>query len=751
MPDSNLSPDLRRTLLLKIISNKEPKPEDVDSVIELTAGQILDLLEAQALTVYLVQGGNIHFKYIYYSDSLYQGSSQKEKEFEERKKTLHNMSLPMGTGMVGRVIEEGRPVFYSLSKQSTRPMFSVVKDTGFDVTCMITVPLVGSRCIGAIQVLNKEPGAFSREFRRDDLRTLEEVAEYCAPLIQRSIDPNYQIDDEQLARFTSIFTGSPLILSEGELDIDGALVEVTGAEIVSETNVFPYKQISPTRCSVLMTNPFDYTARETFEQRAQMAIDDVAVVPRNLLETLIAKHFETQQTPQVDLSPAGESEFSELVDVLGAEYEKTDVQDGGFESEESAPIIALANRIVEDAYVAGASDIHIEPQENDLLVRYRVDGVCAEKLRLPKELTGALVARFKIMSELDIAEKRLPQDGRIVFKKYTKRPIDIDLRVATAPMNFGEKMVMRILDKTKSALPITALGFSEDNLGTYRECIRQPYGMILHCGPTGSGKSMTLFSALREVAKPDVNIQTAEDPIEYTIPGINQMQMHKQIGLTFARALRSFLRMDPDVILVGEIRDQETAEIAVEAALTGHLLLSTLHTNDAPSTVARLTEMGIEPFMVSASLLVVCAQRLERRVCKQCREEYMPEGNELELLTRAWPDWTPEPVYRASSIGCRACGGTGMKGRVGIHELMRNNDKITHAINEAMETSTIKKIAMATGMKTLHQDSMLKVIQKTSTVLEGVSTVPPDLTPEEIAEAKAMEEAAAKQTLEAAT
>ena len=245
------------------------------------------------------------------------------------------------------------------------------------------------------------------------------------------------------------------------------------------------------------------------------------------------------------------------------------------------------------------------PRENDLLVRYRVDGICGEKLRLPKAVAGALAARLKVMSDLDIAEKRLPQDGRIVFKQFTKKNIDIDLRVAVGPMNFGEKIVMRILDKSKSSLPITALGFSEENLVKYRKRIREPYGMILHCGPTGSGKSMTLFSALAEVANPDINIQTAEDPIEYTLAGINQM--HKQIGLTFATALRCYLRMDPDVILVGEIRDQETAEIAVEAALTGHLLLSTLHTNDAPSTIARFTDMGIEPFMISASLVVVCA------------------------------------------------------------------------------------------------------------------------------------------------
>ena len=284
---------------------------------------------------------------------------------------------------------------------------------------------------------------------------------------------------------------------------------------------------------------------------------------------------------------------------------------------------------------------------------------------------------------------------------------------------------MRILDKSKAALPITALGFSDYNIEMYRQCIRQPYGMLLHCGPTGSGKSMTLFSALQEIASPDINIQTAEDPIEYTLAGVNQMQMHKQIGLTFAAALRCYLRMDPDVILVGEIRDQETAEIAVEAALTGHLLLSTLHTNDAPSTIARFTDMGIEPFMISASLLVVCAQRLGRRVCKNCKISYEPEGNEKEIIEKAI-EWSGQ-IFKTPEDGCPTCGGVGYKGRIGIHELMRNNEDIIKAINDRAETATIKRIAMRTGMKTLHQDSMLKVKDGTTTMMEAIANIPPDM------------------------
>ena len=420
-------------------------------------------------------------------------------------------------------------------------------------------------------------------------------------------------------------------------------------------------------------------------------------------------------------------QFSDVVDQLGAQFEdkETEIKEEDLTNEESAPIILLANRIIEEAYFAGASDIHLEPWEKEMVVRYRIDGLTQEKLRLPGRVAGALVARIKIMCNLDIAERRLPQDGRIVFKQYNKKNIDIDLRVSTAPLNYGEGVVLRILDKQKSTLPLSALGFSPANLTQYRECIRQPYGMILHCGPTGSGKSMTLYSALNEINTTDVVIRTAEDPIEYTLPGINQMQMHRQIGLTFATALRSFLRQDPDIILVGEIRDQETANIAVEAALTGHMLLSTLHTNDAPSTVARLTDMGVEPFMISSSLVAICSQRLMRRVCRICRQPHEPDEREKELLRRAI-DWHG-PIYKAQPSGCSKCSNTGYKGRVGIHELLVNNEELVEAINRGAETAELKRIGMKHRMKTLHQDSMMKVREGLSTMAEALSTVPQDM------------------------
>jgi type II secretory ATPase GspE/PulE/Tfp pilus assembly ATPase PilB-like protein len=722
----NITGALRRTLLLKVISKPQPSRDDVQTVIELTASRVVEALQAQSMTLYLVDKDAIAFKWVYYSPTLWEAQPARKGEFDRKRELLLQMTLPLGTGIVGKVIETGDPVFFTRENASAQ-MHSMAQQTGFEISSMLTVPLKsGDKTLGAIQLINKEPFADTPVFGEADLTVLNEVAEYSTPLIQRMLDPGFRISDSDTAKFIARFTDAKLVLSESEVTIDEKLIEVVGDAIIRRTQILPYRRLTPSSVAVLMTNPMDFPGRESFQTTTELAIDDVAVAPASLIDALVKKFAKEQQAegPKVD-----DQEMAELATVIGMEYGGEGVskedKDKALQDEESAPIILLANRIIEDAYVSGASDIHIEPQETELLVRYRVDGVLAEKLRLPAKVTGALIARLKVMSDLDIAERRLPQDGRIVFKKFTRKNIDIDLRVAIGPMNFGEKVCMRILDKSKAALPITALGFSAENLTKYRECIQQPYGMILHCGPTGSGKSMTLFSALREVAAPDINIHTAEDPIEYTIPGINQMQMHKQIGLTFASALRCYLRMDPDIILVGEIRDEETAEISVEAALTGHLLLSTLHTNDAPSTIARFTDMGIEPFMISASLLVVCAQRLMRRVCKTCKEPYVPEGNEAEIVARALGGWHGQ-IFRARDGGCPTCGGNGYKGRVGIHELMVNSEDLTRGINTRAETAELKRIAMRTGMKSLHQDSMLKVKEGTSTILESLSHVPPD-------------------------
>lgn len=465
---------------------------------------------------------------------------------------------------------------------------------------------------------------------------------------------------------------------------------------------------------VAINNPFDLSIVNQVQKKSGLKVMRFLGAETDILKNL----EEEQKNPSI--------EFGDVVDALGMEYSaEDDLDEDDLSDEESAPIIQLANRIIEDAYFSGGSDIHVEPSENECRVRVRVDGLCQTKLTLPKKVTGSLIARLKIMAELDIAEKRKPQDGRIIFNQFTRKPLDIDLRVSTAPLNHGEGIVMRILDKQKSTLPLPALGFSEENLSIYRELIRRPYGMILHCGPTGSGKSMTLYSALNEINTPDTVIRTAEDPIEYTLDGLCQMQMNRQIGLTFATALRSFLRQDPDIILVGEIRDTETAGIAVEAALTGHMLFSTLHTNDAPGTVARLTEMGIEPFMISASLVCICAQRLMRRICKTCGKIQDPTPREVDILERAI-GWNGQ-IKRANPGGCPNCNNSGYKGRVGIHELMPTCKELVEGINKEVETAVIKQIAMRNHMKTLHQDSMLKVREGVTTMEESIATVPPDM------------------------
>jgi type IV pilus assembly protein PilB len=467
---------------------------------------------------------------------------------------------------------------------------------------------------------------------------------------------------------------------------------------------------------VAITDPFNRAVLQKVQEIVRMPVFAMLALPadvekqlKSLVEKPVAAGFgDVMESLSIEFDADSEGELSE-----------EDLE------EESAPIIQLASRVIEESYFAGASDIHIEPFENNARVRVRIDGVCQEKLSLPPKVVTALIARLKVMANLDIAEKRLPQDGRIVYKQFNRKGIDVDLRVSTAPLNHGEGAVMRILDKQKSTLPLTALGFSEANLKLYRGLIERPYGMVLHCGPTGSGKSMTLYSALNEINHPEVCVRTAEDPIEYTLPGLCQMQMNRKIGLTFASALRSFLRQDPDIILVGEIRDRETAGIAVEAALTGHMLFSTLHTNDAPSTISRLTEMGIEPFMISASLVCVCAQRLLRRVCKTCKQPYEPEGREIDLLENTWQ--RTGRIYRAARDGCPACNGVGYKGRVGIHELMATSLDLVKGINAGYETSKLKKIAIRNGMKTLHQDSLLKVLEGVTTIEEAIANVPPDM------------------------
>ena len=386
---------------------------------------------------------------------------------------------------------------------------------------------------------------------------------------------------------------------------------------------------------------------------------------------------------------------------------------------EEAPIIKLVNLILTDAVKRGASDIHIEPYEKEVRVRFRIDGILQSVMTPPMKLRDAIISRIKIMAKLDISEKRLPQDGRIMIKYRKDGKIkDLDFRVSTIPTLYGEKIVMRLLDKENLRLDMTKLGFEPESLAKFENAILRPYGMVLVTGPTGSGKTNTLYSSIARLNTPETNIMTAEDPVEFQLAGVNQVQMKDQIGLNFAAALRAFLRQDPNIILVGEIRDFETAEIAVKAALTGHLVLSTLHTNDAPSTISRLMNMGIEPFLVATSVNLICAQRLVRRICQNCKEP-------LKCPSR--PCWTPgsrRRKFKTTQIsigkGCGTCNKTGYKGRVGLYEVMEINDELRELILVGASALELKKKAMDQGMITLRRSGLIKVALGLTTIEEVV-------------------------------
>ncbi len=526
----------------------------------------------------------------------------------------------------------------------------------------------------------------------------------------------FGIDSERLARYISNFLNLKYVPSINYTDLQ---LGILPAPFCRMNSIVAVKNENG-QTSFVLSNPFnlellDHLSTLTgVQQSSRLVITDPKVV------TDILNPNQAQAAVTSDPLAAAQQKFKKKEEV-----QSTVLSADASASEESEPIIRLVNQFIENAYTSGSSDIHIEPWENEVVIRYRIDGDLRVVNKFgPQNLILPLVARIKIMSNLDIAERRLPQDGRIVFKKYTKKNFDFDLRVATSPMNFGEKVVMRILDKQKSTLPLDKLGFSARNLRVYRDKILTPYGMILHVGPTGSGKSMTLYAALNEIQRPEINIQTVEDPIEYTLPGINQMQTHKDIGLTFGRALRAYLRQDPDVLLVGEIRDLETAQIAIEAALTGHLLLSTLHTNDAPSTITRLVEMGIEPFLVSSTIICVCAQRLLRRLCSNCKEEYEPDEAQ-KLLVGLDPKMN---VILHRAKGCKECNGIGYKGRTGTHEIFVPDDDVRLGISKGTLTAeNLKRIGVERlGMTTLYWDAMEKVRNGVTTVEDVLSKIRKD-------------------------
>jgi type IV pilus assembly protein PilB len=411
---------------------------------------------------------------------------------------------------------------------------------------------------------------------------------------------------------------------------------------------------------------------------------------------------------------------SDLDDLtMALDHEEDESLDGLKEVTEEAPIVKFVNLLITQAINDRASDIHIEPTERDLRVRFRIDGVLHDIMRSPRNIQSGVISRLKIMAEINIAERRIPQDGRLSVTVTGKK---IDLRVATLPTVWGEKVVMRVLDNSTAMLTLADLGFSTDNYDRYSTSFTKPYGMILVTGPTGSGKSTTLYATLNIVSRPEVNVITVEDPVEYRIPGINQVQTNVKAGLTFAAALRSILRSDPDVVLIGEIRDHETGQIAIEAALTGHLVLTTLHTNDAPSSIPRLTEMGIEPFLVGSALDAVLAQRLARRLCSKCKEPYLPEPELLRSARFPWEEGEPIPTLHRP-IGCSACSKTGYKGRLALHEVMVVSEEIERMAVAGSSAVDIKQVATEQGMRSLRLDGMDKVAGGVTSIEEILRVV----------------------------
>ena len=500
------------------------------------------------------------------------------------------------------------------------------------------------------------------------------------------------LTEAQLVRALAAQVGMEFVDLD-EYPVDRAAVAMVPAAVCRRNSVLPVA-VRDGALVLATPDPGNVVAVDDVRTLSGMHVIPVVAVYDNVLRAI--DRFCRADDEMEDLSSAFEEELAP---------QEVDLGNLGNVSDDDAPIVRYVNLLVTQAITDRASDIHIEPTERDLRVRYRIDGVLHEMQRSPKNITGGVISRVKIMSDIDIAEKRKPQDGRMSVMHNGRK---IDLRVATLPTVWGEKIVMRILDNSTASLDLRDLSFLDHNYATYQQSYTKPYGMILVTGPTGSGKSTTLYATLNAVSKPEINVITVEDPVEYRLPGINQVQVNPKAGLTFAAALRSILRSDPDVVLLGEIRDHETAQIAVEAALTGHLVLSTLHTNDAPSAVTRLTEMGIEPFLVGSALDCVVAQRLARRLCPKCKERYTPTPQELEAARFPWVPGEPLPeLYRPA--GCTACSRTGYKGRLALHEVMQVTEEIErHAVAHS-SSADIGATAVKQGMRTLREDGWHKV------------------------------------------
>jgi type IV pilus assembly protein PilB len=517
------------------------------------------------------------------------------------------------------------------------------------------------------------------------------------------------ISEQDLTSFLSKQYGVPSI-NLSELEVDPAVTKIIPGDVAQKYQIIPVNRAGNTLI-VAMSDPSNIFAVDDIKFMTGYNIE-VVVASEAAIKAAIDKFYD-QSASLADVM--GEMDMEDF-EVIGDEE---DIDVSSLEkATEDAPVVKLVNLILTDAIKKKASDIHIEPYERTFRVRYRIDGVLYEVMKPPLKLKNAITSRVKIMAELDIAERRLPQDGRIKIKLGGGK--DMDYRVSVLPTLFGEKIVMRLLDKSNLQLDMTKLGYEPEALERFQHEIHKPFGMCLVTGPTGSGKTVSLYSALSELNKTTENISTAEDPVEFNFAGINQVQMHEDIGLNFAAALRSFLRQDPDIIMIGEIRDFETAEIGVKAALTGHLVLSTLHTNDAPSTINRLLNMGIEPFLVASAVNLITAQRLARRVCTECK--VVEEIPVKALIDAGVPPAESQDMVCYRGSGCPKCNGTGYKGRVGFYQVLPMLEPIRELILNGANTAEIKRESMRLGIKTMRQSGLTK-LKEGVTSLEEVLRV----------------------------
>ena len=512
------------------------------------------------------------------------------------------------------------------------------------------------------------------------------------------------LTEEDFTNFLSRQYGVPAI-NLAYFEIDSSVVKLIPFETAKRYQILPLSRVGAS-LTIAMVDPTNVFAMDDIKFMTGFNIEPVVASESSILEG-IDKAYGTKQGEDLESVMQTMNDMGETDVELQTEEAEAALADLERAADE-APIVKLVNLILTDAVKRGASDIHMEPYEKEFRVRFRIDGVLQAIMSPPLKLKDAITSRLKIMSKLDISEKRLPQDGRIMLKmNLGGKKKQLDFRVSTLPTLWGEKIVMRLLDKENLRLDMTKLGFEQESLTKFEKAILKPYGMVLVTGPTGSGKTNTLYSSIARLNTPDTNIMTAEDPVEFQLGGVNQVQMKEQIGLNFAAALRAFLRQDPNIILVGEIRDFETAEIAIKAALTGHLVLSTLHTNGAPETITRLMNMGIEPFLVATSVHLICAQRLIRRVCKECAEPF-----EVPVQTLIDEGFTPEEsktVKLMKGKGCGVCNNTGYKGRTGLYEVMEVDDEIRELVLVGASALELKKKAIERGMITLRRSGLCKV------------------------------------------